>query len=351
MRNWWLKNNTSICKKMKYSSYSKNIKNILYKKKKDLFSFYNINYPRKKNFLKKNWKWLYRINFSKFSIPKIFLINKKIISHSGYIPFYIQIKNKKNLAAWFVDFIVAKNYRDKGIGHMMAKLCIKNIDICLTFCNAKSIKIFKDNKWNTDYNFFSTIIPIRPFKYKKLSFFLENPLDRSFFYLFSKINNINKTSNSICLERVNSKNINKLYDNYNSVKLIKPLRNKEYFKWRVLNSPFVKKYFIAFTRGKKDFFLLKKNEKNGKKYLEILTKPHDIEVGCLKKFIMEIRKWAYTNNYVYIKFLMEEKQIKKVNLFLIYKKKLNFAYFLKKNIKKPVFHFDLIDSDFEFTNF
>jgi hypothetical protein len=48
---------------------------------------------------------------------------------------------------------------------------------------------------------------------------------------------------------------------------------------------------------------------------------------------------------------MEEKQIKKVNLFLIYKKKLNFAYFLKKNIKKPVFHFDLIDSDFEFTNF
>ena len=48
---------------------------------------------------------------------------------------------------------------------------------------------------------------------------------------------------------------------------------------------------------------------------------------------------------------MEEKQIKKVNLFLIYKKKLNFAYFLKKKLKKPVFQFDLIDSDFEFTNF
>ena len=67
---------------MKYIGYSKNIKNVLYKNKKELFNFYNTNYPRKKNFLKKNWEWLYRINFSKFSIPKIFLVNKKIISHS-----------------------------------------------------------------------------------------------------------------------------------------------------------------------------------------------------------------------------------------------------------------------------
>ncbi|PPR35183.1 MAG: hypothetical protein CFH25_00408 [Alphaproteobacteria bacterium MarineAlpha6_Bin3] len=334
---------------MKYIGYSKNIKNVLYKNKKELFNFYNTNYPRKKNFLKKNWEWLYRINFSKFSIPKIFLVNKKIISHSGYIPFYIQKKNKKNLAAWFVDFIVSKNYRDKGIGHIMAKVWIKNIDICLTFCNEKSIKIFKDNKWNTDYNFFSIIIPVRPFKYKKISFFLANIFDRSFFYLFSKFNKID--NNSIYLESVNSKNINKLYDNYKFGKLIKPLRNKEYFKWRVLKSPFVKKYYIAFTENRRNFFLLKKNKKSGKKFLEILAKPHGIKTDCLKKFIIGISKWAYRNNYVYIKFLMEEKQIKKVNLFLIYKKKLNFAYFLKKKIKKPVFHFDLIDSDFEFTNF
>jgi len=99
---------------MKLNNSSIKIKDILNLKKNYILKFYENNYPRKKYFLKKNWKWLYRINFSKYTTPKIFLINKQIISHAGHIPFYIKIKEKKYLASWFVDFLVIRKYQKKN---------------------------------------------------------------------------------------------------------------------------------------------------------------------------------------------------------------------------------------------
>ena len=99
------------------------------------------------------------------------------------------------------------------------------------------------------------------------------------------------------------------------------------------------------------YFLIKKSQKNKNMYLEILMKPENISNYYLRSFLLEISKWAYKNNYVYIKFLIDKKTIKNLNLFLIYKRKLNFAFFLKKKKINTSFQFDLIDSDFEFTNF
>ena len=59
-------------------------------------------------------------------------------------------------------------------------------------------------------------------------------------------------------------------------------------------------------------------------------KPDNISIDCLRNFLFEISKWAYKNNYIYIKFLIDEKNIKNLNFFLIFKRKLNFAFFLKK---------------------
>ena len=336
---------------MKLNSSLIKIKEVLDVKRKLLLHFYNINYPKKRFFLKENWKWLYRTNFSKQAVSKIFLIDKKIISHSGHIPFYIKIKKKKYLASWFVDFLVLPKYQRMKLGSNLVKIWMNNVDIGLTFCNKKSLKIFKHNNWSTDINFFTTIIPINPFKYKKFNNFFWDFFNNFFFFLFCKLNKINKKKSNILFYNPSLKNINKLFGKNSLPKSIKPLRNKKYLEWRVLKSPFKNKYFIACSENKKEYFLIKKNINNQNAYLEILMKPDNISIDCLRNFLFEISKWAYKNNYIYIKFLIDEKNIKNLNLFLIFKKKLNFAFFLKKKIKKPSFQFDLIDSDFEFTNF
>ena len=63
---------------MNFNNLSIEKKTILEVDKKILFKFYKKNYFKKFLFLKKNWKWLYRINFSK-KIQPIVLLKKKIL--------------------------------------------------------------------------------------------------------------------------------------------------------------------------------------------------------------------------------------------------------------------------------
>ena len=163
---------------------------------------------------------------------------------------------------------------------------------------------------------------------------------------------MDKARNTISFYNLSKKNINKLRDKNNNLsKSLKPLRDKKYLKWRILESPFKNQYLIASLKNKRQYFLIKKSQKNKNMYLEILMKPENISNYYLRSFLLEISNWAYKNNYIYIKFLTDKKTIKNLNLFLIYKRKLNFAYFLKKKKINTSFQFDLIDSDFEFTNF
>tara|TARA_B100000749_G_scaffold279751_1_gene273513 strand:- start:201 stop:890 length:690 start_codon:yes stop_codon:yes gene_type:complete len=229
---------------------------------------------------------------------------------------------------------------------------MKNVDIGVTFCNKKSLKIFKNYNWNTDVNFFSTVIPINPFKLKKFNNFFSDFFNKFFFFFLCKFNKMDKARNTISFYNLSKKNINKLRDKNNNLsKSLKPLRDKKYLKWRILESPFKNQYLIASLKNKRQYFLIKKSQKNKNMYLEILMKPENISNYYLRSFLLEISKWAYKNNYVYIKFLIDKKTIKNLNLFLIYKRKLNFAFFLKKKKINTSFQFDLIDSDFEFTNF
>ena len=101
---------------------------------------------------------------------------------------------------------------------------------------------------------------------------------------------------------------------------------------------------------KKNYFLVKKNKIRNVKFLEILLKQNNIKSVDFRNSLISIYIWAFKKNYSYVKFLTNKEKIKKLNLFLILKRKLNFAFFSKKKLNKNSFNFDLIDSDFEFTN-
>lgn len=333
------------------NSYFK-IKTILNVNKKKLFKFYCNNYSKKFFFLKKNWKWLYRVHFSKKILPIIFLKDNKIISHSGSIPFNIYINRKIYIASWFVDFLIVPKYQRKGIGSNLVKIWMKKRDVGVTFCNKKSLAIFKNYNWKIYKNFFIYLIPINPFNIPKLKFIFNNKLgkflNKIFFYFFYKINKLNKKNISdISFLKISEKNLSKLIQNKN-IEDLEPIRDSKYFKWRVLNSPFKKKYEIL--EYKDNLFLVKRNKIGNFRFLEVLLKPRNIKVSSLKDSLNAINIWAFKKNYCYIKFLFNKEELNDLNLLFILKKKLNFAFYTKIKLKRIFFSYDLIDSDFEFTN-
>ena len=320
--------------------------------KKKIFNFYRNNYSKKLLFLKKNWKWLYRVNFSKKNLPHVLLKHNHVVSHSGSIPFHIKINKKNYLSSWFVDFSVVKKYQRMNLGTELAKIWMKKKDIGVTFCNKRSLKIFKKHNWKEKNNFFMFLVPLRPFDYPKINYLFKNNfgnlLNIIFFKLFLIFNRFDKNNiTKICFLNVSLKTLNK-FRNTDVSNEFTPLRDVNYFKWRVIKSPFKKKYMII--KLKKNYFLVKKNKIRNVKFLEILLKQNNIKSVDFRNSLISIYIWAFKKNYSYIKFMTNKEKIKKLNLFFILKRKLNFAFFSKKKLNKKSFNFDLIDSDFEFTN-
>ena len=86
------------------------------------------------------------------------------------MPFELLINKKKYLSSWFVDFKIIPKFQNYGYGSYLVEEWIKKVQIGSAFCNNKSLKVFKKNKWNLYKNFF-------------------------LFFLFSNLNKFNKLIN------------------------------------------------------------------------------------------------------------------------------------------------------------
>jgi len=315
-------------------------------KKEILSSFYMNNFKDKFLFINKNWEWLYRVNFKKKIYPLALFVDKKMIGHSGHMPFEFLINKKKYISSWFVDFKIDPKFQNQGYGTYLVQEWKKKIQIGFAFCNNKSLRVFKKNKWNHDKNFFMFSLFINPFDYFKLGKFLPDKvkyiLNNSFSIFFKRINKFKKQK--IIFHTINYKNF----------RLINKKENLNYFKWRILNSPNFENYKIVSLEDKKYFFLLRVNKKRNIKYLEILLFSENIDSNYFRNFVLNLHSWSYKRNYCFLKILLKKEVVKKINIITSIKKKLNFVFFLKNNLKKKDFeknipNFQLIDSDFEFT--
>ena len=163
------------------------VNSLLKVKKNELRYFYNKNFKNKFVFINNNWKWLYRTNFKKSVLPLAIFKNNKMIGHSGHIPFKYSIQKKKYLSSWFVDFKIIPEFQNCGYGSYLTQEWVKNIQIGFAFCNNKSLRVFKRNKWILYKNFFMFFLFSNPFNYfqlinllpKKIRFILN-----SFFVFF-----------------------------------------------------------------------------------------------------------------------------------------------------------------------
>ena len=145
------------------------IYNITSIKKEILINFYKKNFKKKFYFIRNNWHWLYRINFKKKISSLSIFFNKSMIGHAGSMPFEFIVDKKKYVSSWFIDFIIDSNLQKSGLGTNLAKYWAKKINIGFTFCNKKSLNVFKKNNWVFQKNFYIFFLFLNPFNYFNLT--------------------------------------------------------------------------------------------------------------------------------------------------------------------------------------
>ena len=130
-----------------------------------LIDFYQKAYPNRISSLKSNWKWLNHSDFYNYKTPLVLVYKTQVIAHAGMIPFNISVCGKQQTAAWFTDFKILDEFQRFGLGSMLTKEWMNYSDCCVTFCNDKSIGVFKKFGWLESFNTYMHLNFILPFSH------------------------------------------------------------------------------------------------------------------------------------------------------------------------------------------
>ena len=273
---------------------------------KKLLQFYQVSFQYEKSILD-NYQWRYRSEFNEFE-PLILIIDNQICGHAGLIPIDLKINDKKQKAIWFTDFYITSEQRSKGYGKLLAEEWMKICPIQITICNDQSLKVFKKLKWSNNnsfvrrlkiYNYLNIVPTFR--KLNKSSFIKDELQDFK-------------------LEELNNKTIAKMADlsEHNLLKKsVGLIRDENWFKWRILNCPYKKDFYIFNFKG--NFIVVHIKLKNSLKILNIVYSSQPITSSIIKLF----SKFSKKKGIDYLSYISNEKKI--FDFFLPWQRKLNFA--------------------------
>ena len=264
-------------------------------KKEDLDEFYNIAFQDRNKILINNWKWIYRSGYLNYE-PILLLNNKKkIIGQAALIPAQISYKDILYPAVWFVDFVILKEFRGKGLGEFLTKEWMKICPNQITYCNNNSLKIFKKLGWLDSKTSKRIALPVNYFKFipiiKKYNFTV---LEK--FFLRKKENKLNTIpliSPKLLIEEKN-----KIINFFLSKKVISNnnlqiLRDEDWFVWRFFDCPYNKN--IYYFEYENNFTIVHIFKKNNIKRLNILY--FFCSDSSKEDYLfLIIYKWALTNS-------------------------------------------------------
>lgn len=326
-----------------------------------LVDFYKKAFPKRLNSLKLNWKWLNRTDFFSNKTPLVLVYQNQVIAHSGLIPFKLSLYGDLHTAAWYIDFKILQEYQRQGLGNILTQEWMKFSEINVTFCNEKSIGVFKKLGWLESFDTYLHLNFILPFNHpgfvRKLPTFFRKTLN----YLFSPISFLiykrhSYSTNSYNLEMLNEQSFNTFFESYIKTRqrhenTISPNRDKDYAKWRVLDSPNRDRYYVYKTEK---FSALVSLHNNHGEYIDVLWVSDINNKSEIKRMICTLGVYGLKNGFAYIRFYTSKKDlsdyIKKKTRSVV--RHPRFAYFSQiepifNKVKTANWDFELIDSDFE----
>ncbi len=125
-----------------------------------LRAFYAEAFPARAEFLGLHWRWLYRVGRFSGIEPLVLVEGGRVVGHAGAIPLTLSRLGVSAPAIWFVDFSILPELQGQGLG---AKLTEAWMGLCpdrVTFCNDRSIRVFRKFGWRERFDANVRSLPI-----------------------------------------------------------------------------------------------------------------------------------------------------------------------------------------------
>jgi GNAT superfamily N-acetyltransferase len=114
--------------------------------------FYTAAFPDRADFLSKHFRWLYRYRTFPGIEALVLVDGERVVGHAGVIPQKISRLGVQATAIWFVDFSILPEYQGKGYGKDLTKAWMAMCPDRITFCNDRSIEVFRKFGWQERFD-------------------------------------------------------------------------------------------------------------------------------------------------------------------------------------------------------
>jgi GNAT superfamily N-acetyltransferase len=326
-----------------------------------LIDFYRTMYPRRVDSLSHIWKWLNRSSFYQNRIPLVILYNARVIAHAGMIPFNVFLDRKRYTASWFIDFAVLPEFQGHGLALLLTEKWMEFSDLYVTFCNEKSMGVFKRYGWIESFDTYLHHYFLMPFNHPKFAGSIPRFLRRTLNMVSSRFLKLIYHKYAYSIDKLHLSDLNS--DSFSKFlsfleiqsSTVIPIRDSDYISWRLLNSPDRDKYFVLSMSGGSNISIVTKlGNKGDSKYIDLLWVSDPSEYSIIRCMISTLALWGMSNGYSYIRYYTSNKELssylaKSLKPFV---KHPRFAFYSKdaallQKLTHPSWHWQLIDSDFE----
>lgn len=122
--------------------------------------FYREAFPERGDFLAEHWRWLYRVGRFPGIEPLVLVDGGCVVGQAGVIPVMLARLGKTAPAMWFIDFKLLDAYQGKGHGKALTEAWMAQCSDRITFCNDRSIEVFRKFGWKERFDSSALTRPI-----------------------------------------------------------------------------------------------------------------------------------------------------------------------------------------------
>ncbi len=215
-----------------------------------LEDFYDRMYLGRAAFLKRHWRWLYRVG-SRESVPSplVAVAGGRVVGHGGLIPVTLRRNNEERTATWFVDFAILPEYQRKGIGMALAQAGMMSCPLQLGFGNEGSVGMLLKCGWETRFHTLCFRLLLRPNRHPSF----QGSSMKGFAALAGLATRGVWRARAFAGQELSASpatpdRLAAFSDGDGGVALHVP-RSSEFLHWRISTHPYSREYFVLSLRG------------------------------------------------------------------------------------------------------
>jgi len=232
----------------------------------------------KSNFLSMHGEWLHVSNNNRWVI----LDKTNIVGYCAIIPTKISFNEKMFPALWWVDIIIAPEYRGHGLQSIFDKKIQESKSIKLGFPNEVAARIHRKHGWGVREDLEVRLLPLKPtrvyqvrcatglraVKFKTLAVLI-SPVMLVYKYMMRK----KRTSKVVQIDDPHAAIFSDIYHRYPCNNLTTTVRDEDYFNHQFITSP-VRHELSFYTYGPLQkpthYLIARKFDRDGEQTIRIL---------------------------------------------------------------------------------